>query len=117
MKIYSGDIISSKLEKPFLFVTKNGLKKKILIQEPRKVLETSLANNLEKNVLVISYNLLLDHTGDSRLAENDCLSFSNRFREIFARDSWFFLSNRIETFLKEREQDKFYFHYDSKIKF
>ncbi|EMY26001.1 hypothetical protein LEP1GSC115_3396 [Leptospira interrogans serovar Australis str. 200703203] len=28
-----------------------------------------------------------------------------------------FLSNRIETFLKEREQDKFYFHYDSKIKF
>ncbi|EMG23651.1 hypothetical protein LEP1GSC150_3890 [Leptospira interrogans serovar Copenhageni str. LT2050] len=48
MKIYSGDIISSKLEKPFLFVTKNGFKKKILIQEPRKVLETSLANSLEK---------------------------------------------------------------------
>lgn len=104
MKIYSGDIISSKLEKPFLFVTKNGFKKKILIQEPRKVLETSLANSLEKNVLIISYNLLLDHTGDSKLAENDCLSFSNRFREIFAQDSWFFYLIELKHFLKNENK-------------
>lgn len=104
MKIYSGDIISSKLEKPFLFVTKNGFKRKIPIQEPHKVLETSLANNLEKSVLVISYNLLLDHTGDSRLAENDYLSFSNRFREVFTQDSWFFYPIESKHFLKNENK-------------
>ncbi|EMY78865.1 hypothetical protein LEP1GSC060_1133 [Leptospira weilii serovar Ranarum str. ICFT] len=115
MKIYSGAMIPSKLDQPSLFVTKNGLKRKIPVQEPQKVLETSLAYRLEKNVLVISYNLLLDHTGDSKLAEKDYLQFSARFHEIFVQDSWFFLSNRIETFLREREQAKLDFHYDSKF--
>ncbi|AVV49489.1 hypothetical protein LEP1GSC120_2368 [Leptospira santarosai str. 200702252] len=109
MKIYSGAISSSKSNQPFLFVTKDGLKRKIPIYEPQKVLETSLVYGFEKNVLVISYNLLLNHTGDSNLAENGYLPFSARFYEIFIQDSWFFLSNRIETFLREREQTNLIF--------
>ncbi|ABJ75940.1 hypothetical protein LEP1GSC016_0982 [Leptospira borgpetersenii serovar Hardjo-bovis str. Sponselee] len=60
MKIYSGAISSSKSNQPFLFVTKNGSKRKIPLYEPQKVLETALAYDFEKNVLIISYNLLLD---------------------------------------------------------
>ncbi|EMO65062.1 LIC14007 family protein [Leptospira borgpetersenii] len=109
MKIYSGAISSSKSNQPFLFVTKNGSKRKIPLYEPQKVLETALAYDFEKNVLIISYNLLLDHTGDSNLAESGYLPFSARFYEIFIQDSWFFLSNRIETFLREREQTNLIF--------
>ncbi|MCG6167960.1 LIC14007 family protein [Leptospira sanjuanensis] len=115
MKIYSGIIGSTKLDQPPMFVTKNGLKKRMPIQEPQKVLETSLAYSLEKNVLLISYNLLLDHTGDTKLAESSYLQFSARFHETFTQESWFFLSNRIETFLREYEQAKLDFHYDSKF--
>ncbi len=115
MKIYSGAFTSPKVEQPPLFVTKNGLKRKISVQEPQKVVEKSLAYSLEKNVLLISYTLLLDHTGDTRIAESTYLRFSERFRETFTQDSWFFLSNRIETFLKENEQSKLDFQYESEF--
>lgn len=79
------------------------------------MIETSLIHSLEKNLLLISYTLLLDYTGNSQIAEDHYLQFSNRFRNTFNQDSWFFLSNRIETFLKDEERSILDFQYDSKI--
>ncbi|PKA04460.1 hypothetical protein CH375_10840 [Leptospira ellisii] len=98
-------------------MTRNGFKRRILLQEPKKAVELSVANGLERNVLLISYTLLLDYTGDSNIAESSYLQFSVRFQDTLNKNTWFFLSNRIETFLREADRTKvdFDFQYESEF--
>ncbi|TGK35106.1 hypothetical protein EHQ12_16035 [Leptospira gomenensis] len=115
MKIYSGALSGKNKDSPPLFVTRNGFKRRILLQEPRKSVELSVANGVDRNVLLISYTLLLDYTGDTNIAETSYLPFSVRFQETLNKNTWFFLSNRIETFLREADRTKvdFDFQYES----
>lgn len=101
MKVYSADRISNSTDYN-LYVTEGSAKSRLILSEP------SLPNLHElpahdRVLKSLAYTILVNYTHDESFALRNTNRFLTFLSDIVHRDSWFFLANRVEQFIKEVE--------------
>ncbi|TGL59533.1 LIC14007 family protein [Leptospira sarikeiensis] len=101
MKVYSADRVPNAAEYN-LYVTEGNSKTRLSLFEPDLPGYFELSVN-DKVLKSLAYTVLLNYTQDREFALRNTNRFLNFLNDIIHRDSWFFLANRVEQFIKDVE--------------
>lgn len=101
MKVYSAERVPNSIDYN-LYVTEGNSKVRLILQEPNISGLQELPAQ-DRVLRYLSYTILLNYTGDPVFSSNCTNRFLNFLNDIIHRDSWFFLANRIEQFIKDFE--------------
>ncbi|PJZ79106.1 LIC14007 family protein [Leptospira neocaledonica] len=101
MKVYSADRVPNSSDYN-LYVTDGSAKTRLSLFEPDLPGYFELAEN-DKVLKSLAYTVLLNYTQDREFALRNTNRFLNFLSDIVHRDSWFFLANRVEQFIKDVE--------------
>lgn len=101
MKVYSADRVPNSADYN-LYVTEGSAKTRLSLFEPSLPGYSELAEN-DKVLKSLAYTVLLNYTQDREFALRNTNRFLSFLNDIVHRDSWFFLANRVEQFIKDVE--------------
>ncbi|TGK14775.1 hypothetical protein EHO61_17050 [Leptospira fluminis] len=101
MKVYSAERVPNSVDYN-LYVTDGNSKVRLLLQEPKLPALRELPAQ-DRVLRCLSFTILLNYTDDAAFASSNSGRFLNYLEDIIHRDSWFFLANRVEQFIKEFE--------------
>ncbi len=101
MKVYSAERVPNSTDYN-LYVTDGNSKSRLILSEPASpnLRELSAHDRVLKS---LAYTILLNYTQDESFASRNANRFLNFLNDIIHRDSWFFLANRVEQFIKDVE--------------
>ncbi|PJZ69463.1 hypothetical protein CH373_15315 [Leptospira perolatii] len=101
MKVYSAERVPNSVDFN-LYVTEGSSKDRLVIEEPNLPQMTEMPAQ-ERAIRCVCYSILLNYTGDPNFSARHTNRFLHFLSDIIHKDSWFFLANRIELFIKEVE--------------
>ncbi|TGJ99198.1 hypothetical protein EHO59_15075 [Leptospira semungkisensis] len=101
MKVYSAERVPNSTDYN-LYITEGNSKTRLILSEPSLPGYNELSIN-DKVLKSLAYSILLNYTQDREFANRNTNRFINFLSDIVHRDSWFFLANRVEQFIKDVE--------------
>ncbi|TGK04143.1 hypothetical protein EHQ53_03065 [Leptospira langatensis] len=101
MKVYSAERVPNSTDYN-LYITEGNSKTRLILSEPSLPGYSELSIN-DKVLKSLAYSILLNYTQDREFSNRNTNRFLNFLSDIVHRDSWFFLANRVEQFIKDVE--------------